>query len=393
MLSPNKRRGVLVALPLILIFSLSFQSDSRIEIYNIRSYTHTTHTRIVIDIGQLREYVFNELPSPDRIYVDIYQAKLNPILHEKTYLVKNEYLNQIRIAQRTTSTVRVVVDINDFKNIRRYNVFHLFSPFRVVIDIYPQKTGSSPPVKKTPQPAKPAKEGYSMARQLGLGVQKIVIDPGHGGNDPGCIGSKGLQEKGVVLDISKRLKTLLSSQRGLEIILTRETDIYVPPENRTIIANQKQADIFVSIHANSFPNRKRSGIETFYLNFNQDLSVMAIAALENATSTKNISSMKKIIEKITQNSKIVESKELAQIIQKNLVRRLSRSYKNVRDLGSKGGPFWVLIGGEIPSVLIEVSHLSNLDEESRLRSPQYRQQIAQGIYDGLIEYMQSLGKG
>ena len=120
---------------------------------------------------------------------------------------------------------------------------------------------------------------------------------------------------------------------------------------------------------------------------------MATAAQENATSTKNISSMKKIIEKITQNSKIVESKELAQKIQKSLVGRLSKTYKNVRNLGSKGGPFWVLIGGEIPSVLIEVSHLSNLDEEERLRSPQYRQQVALGIYDGIIEYMKSLGKG
>ena len=380
------------ALFLVSSVSFSLQKDSRVEIYDLRHFTHPTFTRIVVDIGTLREYSPHELPSPDRIFVDIYQAKLNPILHNKTYLVKNDYISQIRIAQRSPNTVRVVVDL-DFNKVKRFQVWPAFDPFRIVIDIYPLETSSDASSVKPPQPAQPTKEGYSMARQLGLGIQKIVIDPGHGGKDPGTIGKSGTMEKIIVLDICQRLKKLLSANKGLEVIMTRESDIYVPVENRTVIANQKQADLFISVHANSNPSKKRSGVETFYLNFSQDPSVIETAALENATSTKNLSEMRSILEKIAKNSKIMESKELAKDIQKNLVQTLQTKYKDVKDLGSKGGPFWVLIGVETSSVLVEVSYLSNAKEETRLKNAQYRQHIAQGIYSGIKEYMNSLGKG
>lgn len=381
---------------LFLFFSTSstvlLAADTRVEIYNVRFYTHPTYTRIVVDVGKLREYSYNNLSSPDRIYVDILQAKLNPILHGKTYYIKENYISQIRIAQKTTNIVRVVADI-DFKNIKHFRVWHLPDPFRIIIDIYPQNLMPSPPSEEPPQPAKPSREGYSMVRQLGLGIRRVVIDPGHGGKDPGAIGNRGTYEKTIVLDVCLRLKKLFDSQKDLEAILTRESDIFVPVENRTIIADSKQADIFISIHANSFPNKKRSGVETFYLNFSSDPSVMAVAAQENATSTKSISSMKTIIEKIARYTKIDESKELGRTVQNNLVSALSKEYRDVKNLGTKGGPFWVLIGGEIPSVLIEISHLSNLSEEQRLNSSPYRQRIAQGIYNGIIEYINSLGKG
>lgn len=375
---------------IILFFSLIFlpfpsHPDPRVEIHNLRYHTHPSYTRVVVDIGKLREYVFSELLSPDRIYVDIYQAKLNPILHGKTFLVENDYLRQIRVAQKTSSTVRVVADL-DFKK-AYYRVWHLPDPFRIIIDIYPSKLPS------LPQPPQPAKSGSSIIRQLGLGIQRVVIDPGHGGKDPGCVGKSGLREKKIVLDVATRLKNILEAKENLEVIMTRESDIFLDPESRTVIANQKQADLFISIHANANRSRKLSGIESFYLNFSQDPSVIETAARENATSTKNISEMKDIIEKIVQNSKIVESKELAETIQNSLVKSLSQKYSNVRSLGVKGGPFWVLIGGEMPSVLIEISHLSNPTEEKRLQSPQYRQRVAQGIYEGIVEYVNSLGKG
>lgn len=374
-------RSVPFLLPFLLFLAVPSLPDERIEIHSIRYFTHPTYTRIVIDVGELREYIYNRLKSPDRIYVDIYQAKLNPILHEKKILVQADYLNQIRVAQKTNSTVRIVADID--LDISSFRVWHLPDPFRIIIDIHRSKFY---------QPSQPTSKNISIIRQLGLGVQRIVLDPGHGGTDPGCVGKSGTLEKDVVLSVSRLLKTLLEKE-GLEVILTRGSDIFLPVETRTVIANQKQADLFISIHANASRNRKLSGIETFYLNFNQDPSVIATAARENATSTKNIGKMKAIIEKIIQNTKIPESKELAKDIQNNLVRSLSKKYSNINSLGVKGGPFWVLIGAEVPSVLVEISFLSNPTEEKRLKSTQYRQHIAQGIYEGIMAYKHSLEKG
>ncbi len=374
---------------LALLFS---QGDSRVEIANLRYHTHPSFTRIVLDIGQIREYNSNQLTSPDRVYVDIYQTKLNPILLGRTIKVDNAYINQIRIAQRTNTTVRVVVDL-DINSVKRYDVFPLLDPFRIVIDIYPKEASSTPPAIKVSKPPQPTASGYSMVRQLGLGIQRIVIDPGHGGKDPGCIGKAGTYEKDIVLDICTRLKKLLLQNKGLEIILTRETDFFVPLDNRAAIANEKKADIFISVHANSYPNRKRAGIETYYLNFNQDPDVLKVAARENATTTKNISQQREILEKIIRTNKLMESRDLANRLQKNLVTRLASKYQGIKNLGVKGGPFWVLIGGEMPSVLVEISHLSNPLEEERLNTTQYRQAVAQGIYEGILQYIESLGKG
>jgi len=374
---------------LILLFS---QNDTRIEIANLRYHTHPTFTRIVIDIGQLREYNSHQLTSPGRIYVDIYQTKLNPSLLGRTIAIDNAYISQIRIAQRTNTTVRIVVDV-DINSVERYDVFPLRDPFRIVLDIYPKEPSSPPPAQKVSKAPKPTSSGYSMVRQLGLGIQRIVIDPGHGGKDPGCIGKENTYEKDVVLDICNRLKKLLLQDKGLEIILTRETDIFVSLDNRAEIANQKKADIFISVHANSYPNRKRAGVETYYLNFNKDPNVMDVAARENATTTKNISQQREILEKIIRTDKLMESRDLANRVQKSLVTRLASTYKEVKNLGVKGGPFWVLIGGEMPSVLVEISHLSNPLEEQRLNTIQYRQAVAQGIYEGILQYIESLGKG
>jgi N-acetylmuramoyl-L-alanine amidase len=376
----------------ILLLPLSSSQDQTVEVYDLRSYTHPTHTRIVVDIGQLREFSAAELKNPDRIFVDIYQARLNPILQGRIPSVKCDYLKDIRIAQRTATTVRLVAEVNPAK-IERYQVFSLFDPFRVVIDIYPKKTEAVAPPEKVPQPAEPTPSGYSLARQLGLGIHTVVIDPGHGGQDPGCLSRKGQKEKDVVLDVALELRNLLASGKGLNVIMTRESDIFIPVENRTVIANQQKADLFISIHANAHRNKKRRGAQTFFLNFSPDPQVNEIAARENATSTKNIGEMQDTIKKIVQNSKILESRDLAEKIQRNLVKWLSLRYAPVQDLGTRGGPFWVLIGGEMPSVLVEVSHLSNSQEAEKLASPAYRKEVAQGIYEGILEYMRSLGKG
>jgi len=374
------------------LFPTSGQDDPRVEIYDLRPYTHPTFTRIAVDVGKLREYHADTLFGPDRIFIDIYQAKLNPILHNKVISVENGYVNQIRIGQKNPTTVRVVVDLN-FEEIKRYNVFHLFDPFRIVIDIHPDYAVEGVKTATPPKPADPTAKGYSLARQLGLGIKRIVIDPGHGGKDPGCIGRKGTQEKGVVLDVALKLKEILEKETDLEVILTRESDIFIPLETRTVVANQKQADIFISIHANANPRKGYAGVTTFYLNFPSDPSVMETVARENATSTKNMSQMGDILGRIIREDKIQESTELAQRMQSQLVKHLSTQYQGVKDLGVKSGPFWVLIGGDMPSVLIEISHLSNSQEEGRLRTAGYRRDIALGIYQGIMDYIDSLGKG
>jgi N-acetylmuramoyl-L-alanine amidase len=420
----NRNVGGLVAAPSrlsaavgLLAFLLtaappSFPSTASplVEVYNLRYYTHPNFTRIVLDMGELREYTYGELHAPDRLFVDILQAKLNPILHGQSYSTGTDYLSHIRIAQRDRGIVRLVVDL-DFSKIKSYRVYYLPDPFRIVMDIYPgaptappaKKEAGPPETKLAPentdkpvaksQPAQPTASGYTLVRQLGLGIRTIVIDPGHGGTDPGCLGRNGEKEKDLVLDVCLRLQKLLAAVKDLQVLLTRETDIFIPLENRTVTANQNQADLFISVHANSSLNPKRTGIETFYLNFSPDPAVMEVAARENATSTKTISKMKNIVPKIFQNEKILESRDLAEKIQRNLVLGLSRFYGAVQNLGTKGGPFLVLIGGDMPSVLVEISHLSNTQEAARLKDATYRQRIADGIYQGVIAYMQSLGKG
>jgi N-acetylmuramoyl-L-alanine amidase len=415
--SAHKSLGsLLFAVALVVSLAGAPQDDPRAEIVNLRNYTHPNFTRVVLDIGKLREYTFGELRDPGRIYIDVLQAKLNPILQGQSYPVKAEYVSQIRISQKTPSTVRLVVDV-DFARVQSYRVYHLPDPFRLVIDVYPHG-GQAPPQSqapaKTPTPAEkppqpgdrvqpavkrqvdpndPNFNGTSLARQLGLGVRTVVIDPGHGGPRPGTIGKSGLQEKEVNLGVALALRKLLRDKAGLDAVLTRESDVDVTLENRTVIANQKRADLFVSIHSNAHRDRKRGGVETFFLNVSPDPSVVELAAAENATSTKNIGEMKSILQKIVQNSKVQESRELAEMIQRNLVKALSQDLPSIRNLGVKGGPFWVLIGGEMPSVLVEISHLSNAREEAKLRTKKYQELAAQGIYDGIVEYIRSLGKG
>jgi N-acetylmuramoyl-L-alanine amidase len=413
--SERARTSLFLVTALALSLAAAPQDDPRVEIVNLRRSTHPNFTRVVLDIGKLREYSPGELRDPGRIYVDVLQAKLNPILQGQSYPVKADYISQIRISQKTSSTVRLVVDV-DFSRIVSYRVYHLFDPFRLVIDVYPREANgaapaekpvekpadktavpgnktATPPVKRDVDPNDRNLNATSMARQLGLGVRTVVIDPGHGGPRPGTIGKTGLQEKEVNLGVALALQKLLREKAGLEAVLTRESDVDVSLEDRTIIANQKRADLFVSIHSNAHRDRKRGGVETFFLNVSPDPSVIELAASENATSTKNIGEMKTILQKIVQNSKIQESRGLAETIQRNLVASLARDLPSIRSLGVKGGPFWVLIGGEMPSVLVEISHLSNAKEEAKLKTQKYRDLAAQGIYDGIMEYIRSLGKG
>jgi N-acetylmuramoyl-L-alanine amidase len=232
---------------------------------------------------------------------------------------------------------------------------------------------------------------FSVARQLGLGVSRIVIDAGHGGHDPGA-SAFGISEADLVLDVTLRLEKLLLEQPGIEVVLTRRTNDYVSLDERTEIANRESADLFLSVHANASANATARGVETYFLNFALNPQAEAVAARENAASGKTMSSLPSIIKAITLNSKLNESRDFAASIQRSLVRGMRGGNKTLKDLGVKQAPFMVLIGASMPSVLAEISFVTNQQEARLLKLPGYRQRIAESLLAGILRYQQSLKK-
>jgi N-acetylmuramoyl-L-alanine amidase len=246
-----------------------------------------------------------------------------------------------------------------------------------------------PPMPPTGAPSRNLAGGLSIARQLGLGISRIVIDPGHGGYDPGAAGS-GLTEAELVLDIALRLEKLLAKVPGIEVVLTRRTDEYVPLQERTAIANRESADLFLSIHANANANRQARGVETYFLNFATNLSAASVAARENAASGQTMAMLPDVVKTIALNNKLDESRDFATFVQRAIVGKLKPANKAVRDLGVKQAPFVVLIGAAMPSVLAEVSFLTNAQEAKLLKGNAYRQRIAEALFDAVRKYQGSL---
>lgn len=239
--------------------------------------------------------------------------------------------------------------------------------------------------------ARPTADGdRSLIRALGLKIGRIVVDAGHGGHDTGTIGPGGLTEKELVLDVALRLGKLLEARLGADVVYTRDDDTFIPLETRTAIANQKQADLFISVHANSSSDPAARGVETYYLNFTSSPSALEVAARENAVSDKSIHELQDLVKKIALKEKIEESREFAHDVQQALWSGLSSRNSTLRDRGVKKAPFIVLIGANMPSILAEISFISNPGDEKRLRTPQYRQKIAESLYRGIARYVGGL---
>ena len=252
---------------------------------------------------------------------------------------------------------------------------------------------SRPIVPASPiPPALPAANSdgkFSLARQLGLGVSRIVIDAGHGGHDPGAH-ANGISEAELVLDVAMRLSRLMQKQPGIEVVMTRDTDVFIPLEERTAIANREGADLFLSIHANASRSPKARGVETYFLNFASNPEAEAVAARENSASGRAMHSLPDIVRAIALNNKLDESRDFAEMVQRSMVRRLAARNKLLKDLGVKQAPFVVLIGAEMPSVLAEISFVTNKQEGQLLKTGAYRQQIAEALLDAVLRYQQSL---
>ena len=240
--------------------------------------------------------------------------------------------------------------------------------------------------------AQPTSNGdRSLIRALGLKIGKIVIDPGHGGHDTGTIGPNGLLEKDLVLDVSRRLGKMLEARLGAQVVFTRRDDTFIPLSTRTSIANQEQADLFVSVHANSSHDPDARGVETYYLNFTSSPEALEVAARENAASDQDIHQLQDLVKKIALKEKIEESREFASDVQQSLHSGLAAKSSGMRDRGVKKAPFVVLIGANMPSILAEISFISNPGDEKRLGTPEYRQRIAESLYRGISRYVDGLG--
>ena len=260
---------------------------------------------------------------------------------------------------------------------------------RVVSPTAPPKAAPAPP-ETAPEVGRAARRTAngetSLTRALGLKLNRVVIDAGHGGHDQGTAGAKGLLEKDLVLDVALRVGRLIEDRLRAEVIYTRSTDVFIPLESRTALANEKKADLFLSIHANASSAPSASGVETYFLNFTESKDAMAVAARENASSLATISELHDLIRQITLHDKAEESRDLAGNIQMSLFGLYSRNFPGEHDRGVRRAPFVVLIGATMPSVLAEIGFLTNPKEEALLRKPEYRQKVAEAVERGVERY-------
>jgi N-acetylmuramoyl-L-alanine amidase len=366
--------------------STSSSKDScQATVTGIRYWSNPEYTRVVIDADASTTFQHNLLkkdPGNDRqnqrLYVDLKNSRLGDI--EKSIPINDNLLESARAGQYSSDTVRVVVDIKSFEN---YSIFSLQNPFRIIIDVRGKSMSPPPPVVPESK-----SDTASIAKQLALGVRRIVIDAGHGGKDYGAPGyDKNIQEKQIVLQVAKKLAAKIRDELKCEVIMTRDSDFYLTLEERTAIANTKRADLFISIHANASRNQRATGIETYFLNLTTDDESISVAARENATSKKNISELQTILNDLMQNAKINESSRLATYVQKSLCGNLANKYSGIHDKGVKQAPFYVLLGAQMPAILIETSFISNPTDCNRLGDPKYQETICDGIISGLRQYI------
>lgn len=398
----------------------------------VKYWSSDDYTRVVIMASgpvTYKEVLLEETANtPRRLYLDFNKSYIEP-KYRAPIPIEDGLLRRIRTGQFSPDTVRVVLDI---ESIDSYKIFSLPDPFRVVIDVrgekrveqivtrvpviaqkqqktilkQPTKTVSKSkdlivlrdrkkvPVSSTSvekmdslETGPPSLATLTLAQQLGLGVRKIVIDPGHGGKDPGAM-AFGLKEKDIVLHIARQLAPVLEKELRCEVLLTRNDDSFIPLEERTAIANTQNADLFVSLHINAHPSSRVRGLETYYLNLTTNAEAMRVAARENATSTHQMSDLQDILSDIMKNSKISESSRLAQQVHNSILTEAeNKGYINIKNLGVKQAPFYVLIGAQMPAILIEIAFISNQQDARNLSDSRFVQMLTQEIAAGIRAYV------
>ncbi|MFH0781476.1 MAG: N-acetylmuramoyl-L-alanine amidase [Pseudomonadota bacterium] len=417
-----------IALPKIMVSS---SRDNKLSyVLPVKYWSSDDYTRVVIMASgpvTYREILLEETENaPRRLYIDFNKSYIEP-QYRAPVPIEDGLLKRIRTGQNSQDTVRVVLDI---ESIGSYKIYSLPDPFRVVIDVRGEKHTKQTPkpidtpsiaqieknslkessvqssnnivvlrdtkkiavnIKPSSTPTKtaagPETKPLSLAQQLGLGVKKIVLDPGHGGKDPGAM-AFGLKEKDLVLDVAKKLAPVLRKELGCEVVLTRKDDTFISLEERTAIANTNNADLFISLHINAHTSAKVRGLETYYLNLTTNADAMRVAARENATSTHQMSELQDILSDIMKNSKIDESSRLAQMVHNSILREADKlGFTNIKNLGVKQAPFYVLIGAQMPAILIELAFISNEKDLANLKNSEFLDMLTKEIVDGIRAYV------
>ncbi|MBP1752311.1 MAG: N-acetylmuramyl-L-alanine amidase [Geobacteraceae bacterium] len=379
------------------------QDSATALVTDIRHWSNPDYTRIAVTLDKEAVFEHHRLkkdPSgklPPRLYLDIKGARIARGV--KDVPIGDGLLRMARVAQYRPDVVRVVLDID---TIRDFKIFPLSDPYRVIIDVKGDRKTEISKLDDSISAYRPVQESENLVQKKEEErtrpvtafkpgkIRRIVVDPGHGGHDPGAVGADGLKEKDVVLEMGLKLAKRIRENLGIDVVMTRSKDVFIPLEERTAIANKVNADLFVSIHANASLNKAAAGIETYYLNLAKTDKAKRVAARENNTSLEKVSMLQSILFDLMANYKINDSARLADDVQKALHGKIDKSYAGTRNLGVKQGPFYVLVGATMPSILVETAFISNETEAARLRDSEFQETTVSGIEDGIRAYVASL---
>lgn len=376
----------------------------------IREFSTPGYARIVFILNrETFDFKSGVLKKPTRIFLDIPLGRLERGTQTPKFSPETSIVSRLRFGKPRKNNLRLVIDIAKKDDVK-YRIFTLPRPHRIVVDVWAKNTSipklSKRGGRKRLEPKKsdrarraPPRRKTLKRREMNLGQRfrnglgRIVLDPGHGGKDPGAVGLSGLREKRVALDIALRTRRVLRRvSPGNRVYLTRTTDRYISLPDRTSFANENGADIFVSIHANSARSRRIHGIETYLLSEASSGRARKLAARESGTTIERMNALEKILNDLGLRSKVDESQKLARHVQQAMLSHLRPGYRSVRNLGVKRGPFYVLLGARMPSILVEVAFISNRREARRMRSPKYRHALAEGIARGIMKFV-GVGSG
>ncbi len=377
-----KRSAQFVAVAAVVLALLGVDRPKNLgDVVDVRHWSYPDYTRVVIEFSRTVQSAVEYLPAdpgakrPERLYLDVDGIWVGR-RYEAGVSVGDGLLRGIRLGQYTLERVRVVIDVDHFE---RYRLMTLTHPDRLVVDVYGHRSGGETLV----WPSR-GRRGGRLPSDL-RPVRTVIIDPGHGGRDPGATGYQGLREKDVALRLARALGKELAT-KGFRVVYTREDDRTIGLEERTAIAEANRGDVFVSLHANSAPRRSVSGIETYYLDQENERHSLRVAARENGIDRDQVNDLQKTLTRLRVSEASVHSRRLATFVHRQVVTGVGGKYGKIRDLGVKKGPFYVLFLSNMPAILVEAGFLTNRREARRLRNGDYLDGIAAQIATGLVRY-------